>query len=86
MINIKAGVTHLREMTAFYKAEGDIENGTLEDSLKKINDKMSRIYTVVKNDPNCMRQNFDASATAIQNIMAKQYKNRHANSFSQDDD
>jgi hypothetical protein len=30
MINIKAGIQHLSEMTAFYK-QGEVQNGTLEE-------------------------------------------------------
>jgi len=30
MINIKAGIQHLKEMTAFYRREGEVQNGSIE--------------------------------------------------------
>ena len=65
MINIKAGIQHLKELTAFYKG-GEESSGTLEGDLKMLNEKLRRMYDVVKNDPNYMSQNYRANANVIQ--------------------
>ena len=36
MINITAGVQHLKELTAFYKREGE-GSGSMEEDLKNLN-------------------------------------------------
>ena len=70
MINIKAGIQHLKELTSFYKKEGENDiNNCLKDDLKILNEKLMRMYDVVKNDPQYMKRNYKASANNIQNII-----------------
>lgn len=87
MINITAGIQHLKEMTAFYKREGE-EGSGLEEDLKMLNDKLRRMYDVVKNDPNYMRQNYKASASAIQTLMKEQqeYRSYRPQHFDEDEE
>ena len=65
MINIRAGVQHLRELTAFYKV-GEESGGSLEGDLKVLSEKLRRMYDVVKNDPNYTSQNYRVNANVIQ--------------------
>lgn len=74
-------------MTAFYKREGEEGTG-LEDDLKVLNEKLRRMYDVVKSDPNYMSQNYKASASAIQSLMKEQqeYRNYRRTNFEEDEE
>ena len=87
MINITAGVQHLKELTAFYKRESE-GSGSMEDDLKNLNEKLRRMYDVVKSDPNYMKHNYKASANAIQAMMKEQheYKLYRPNSMDEDEE
>ena len=44
----------------------------MEDDLKNLNEKLRRMYDVVKSDPNYMKHNYKANVTAIQALMKEQ--------------
>ena len=69
-------------MTAFYKREGELQGGSMEDDLKNLNEKLRRMYDVVKSDPNYLKHNYRANASAIQAMMKEQqeYKSYRPNS------
>lgn len=86
MINITAGIQHLKELTAFYKREGELQSGTMEDDLKNLNEKLRRMYDVVKSDPNYMKHNYKANVSAIQALMKEQQEARNYKPTNLDDD
>jgi hypothetical protein len=88
MINITAGVQHLKELTSFYKREGELTSGTMEDDLKNLNEKLRRMYDVVKSDPNYMKHSYKANVSVIQAMMKEQneYKNYRPNSLDEEED
>jgi len=59
----------MKEQTAFYKKEGDVAV-TMEDELKSINEKLRRMYDVVKNDTGYAKHYYKSSAVAIRNIIS----------------
>lgn len=65
---MKAGIAHLKEQTAFYKKEGEA-SASLEDDLKNINEKLRRMYDVVKNDPGYAKNYYKGNASAIRNML-----------------
>lgn len=72
-------------MTHFYKqaAENDGQTASLESDLKTLNEKLRRMYDVVKSDSNYMKHSYKATATAIQAMMREQseYKNYKASNL-----
>ena len=52
----------------------------MEDDLKNLNEKLRRMYDVVKSDPNYMKHNYKANVSAIQALMKEQneFKNYRA--------
>ena len=72
-------------MTAFYKREGEEGTG-MEEDLKVLNDKLRRMYDVVKSDPNYASQNYRASASAIQAMLQEQHEYRGYNPQDIDDE
>lgn len=85
MINIKAGIEHLKQLTVFYKKEGQNDvNNQAEDDLKILNEKLMRMYDVVKNDPKYMQRNYKPTASNIQGMLNNQI-NEYA-PFSKADD
>lgn len=58
----------------------------MENDLKNLNEKFRRMYDVVKSDPNYMKHNYKASASAIQAMMRDQneVKSYKPNSFDDD--
>lgn len=83
MINIKAGIQHLKELTQFYRQGGEVSR-SLQEDLKILNEKLRRIYDVVRNDPNYMKHNYKASANAIQAMMNDQADYRNYNQEGED--
>ena len=78
MINIRAGIQHLKNLTAFYKKEDENENpNDIGEDLKTLNEKLLRLYDVVKNDPQYMKRNYKASANHIQNLMSNKTNNEY---------
>jgi hypothetical protein len=55
----------------------------LESDLKNLNEKLRRMYDVVKSDSNYMKHSYKATATAIQAMMKEQseYKNYKASNL-----
>ena len=87
LINIKAGIQHLKDLTVFYKIDNASKGESVEDDLITLNTKLRMIYDVVKTDPNYMKYNFKSSANAVQAMMKEQtsYKN-FKNSAEEDDE
>lgn len=87
MINITAGIEHLKELTAFYKRE-EAPSGSMEDDLKGLNEKLRKMYDVVKSDPNYMKHNYKANASAIQALIREQneYKSYRPSPLDEEDD
>jgi hypothetical protein len=83
MIDITAGIQHLKELTSFYKIENELQGGSPEDELKNLDNKIRKIYDIIKSDPNYMRYGYKASASAIQAMMKDQseYKNFKLDQF-----
>lgn len=77
MIDITAGIQHLKELTSFYKIENELQGGSAEDELKNLDNKIRKIYDIIKSDPNYLRYGYKATANAIQAMMTEQrgYKN-----------
>ena len=71
LISTKAGIEHLKDLTSFYKRDPENENGMqgLEDDLKALNEKLRRMYDIVKNDPNYMNGNYKANAQEIMGLL-----------------
>ena len=81
----------MKELTSFYKREGENDtSNALEDELKILNEKLMRMYDVVKNDPKYMQRNYKATPNNIQNIMStnNQGSNEYVpfNKTEEDDD
>lgn len=60
----------------------------MEEDLKNLNEKLRRMYDVVKSDPNYMKHNYKASASAIQAMMKEQheYKLYRPNSMDEEEE
>lgn len=88
LINIRAGVQHLRDLTAFYKIDNPSKGDSLEDHLSTLNTKLRMIYDIVKADPNYMKYSYKASANAVQAMMKEQsaYKNYSNSPDDEDND
>ena len=84
LINVKAGISHLKDQTAFYKKEGEFSS-SLEDDLKNINEKLRRMYDVVKNDPGYAKNYYKSNASAIRNILNDNGKNQEFKNYNDDD-
>jgi hypothetical protein len=69
LINIRAGIQHLKELTAFYKIDNPSKGDSLDDDLLNLNSKVRMIYDLVKTDPNYMKYNYKSSANAVQAMM-----------------
>lgn len=54
-------------------------NPSLEDDLKYLNEKLRRMYDVVKNDSSYLKHNYKASTEAIQNLMSNNAEYRAFN-------
>lgn len=87
MINITAGIQHLKELTIFYKKEPEGDIQSLESDLKNLNEKLRKIYDTVKADPNYTKHSYKATASAIQSMMKEQneYKNYKASNLEEED-
>lgn len=72
MIDVTAGIQHLRELTAFYKIENELQGGSAEEELKNLDNKIRKIYDIIKSDPNYLRYGYKATASAIQAMMKDQ--------------
>jgi hypothetical protein len=72
-------------LTHFYKqpSDSDAQTSTLDSDLKVLNEKLRRMYDVVKTDANYMKHSYKATATAIQAMMKEQseYKNYKASNL-----
>jgi septation ring formation regulator EzrA len=70
LINIKAGIQHLKDLSRFYKYVGEeMGCGGLEEDLKELNEKLRRMYDIVKNDAQYMKRSYKASAHMIQDML-----------------
>lgn len=78
-------------MTKFYKREGDIDqiHETLEQDLKSLNEKLRRMYEIVRNDPQYMKRSYKANAHMIQDILdgkSENLRNSKYDGLDNDDD
>ena len=78
-------------MTKFYKKEGDEEghggaNSGMEEDLKSLNEKLRRMYDVVKSDPAYSKKGYKASAHMIQDLMEERDQTANRNNISDDED
>ena len=86
LINIRAGIQHLKDLTLFYKIENPAKGDGLEDELANLNTKVRMVYDVVKTDPNYMKYNYKASANAVQAMMKEQPNYKHFRGSIEDED
>lgn len=87
MINIKAGIEHLKDLTKFYKRESDgPDSKSPEEDLKVLNEKLRRMYDIVKNDPHYMKRSYKASAHMIQDMLDARDNGDKYGAFDDDDD
>lgn len=57
----------------------------MEDDLKNINEKLRRMYDVVKNDPGYAKNYYKSSVTAIRNILNDNTKNGELRNYNEED-
>ena len=81
----------MKDLTKFYKKEGDDENNSssgtgMEEDLKILNEKLRRMYDVVKSDPAYAKKGYKASAHMIQDIMEERDQIYSKKTVSDEDD
>jgi len=86
MINITSGVQHLKDLTKYYTIDNQLQGDSLEENLKNLDNKIRKMYDIVKIDPNYMRDNCKVTSTAVKAVMSEQsiYKNYEAHTLEDD--
>lgn len=86
MINITSGIQHLKDLTQDYIIDNELSSDSLEDNLKNLDNKIRKMYDLVKVDPTYMRDNYKETSTAVKAIMNEQsiYKNYEAHTIEDD--
>ncbi len=88
MIDITAGVQHIKDLTAFYRIQNELEGDSIEDGLKNFENKIRKIYDIIRSDPNYAKYGYRVSANAIQMMLREQqeYKSYKGTALEAEED
>jgi hypothetical protein len=79
MINITAGVKHLKEITHFYKSDSEPQGNELNDDLSNLESKLGKLYCIVKSDPKYMNIGYRTTVNSIQSFIKDKNQNLYKN-------